>query len=100
MPLNNERGAKQLLMYAMKYCSIVTIQLQITCVIPIIITNNYNKVLPAMGMKREEHIGNLIINFTVTFPEKLTSEQIEALRGILQFVINIFTYVCQLIPSY
>ena len=48
-----------------------------------VITNNYNKVLPAMGMKREEHIGNLIINFTVTFPEKLTSEQIEALRGIL-----------------
>ena len=48
-----------------------------------VITNNYNKVLPSMGMKREEHVGNLIINFTVTFPEKLTSEQIEALRGIL-----------------
>jgi DnaJ family protein B protein 4 len=48
-----------------------------------VITNNYNKVLPGMGMKREEHIGNLIINFTVTFPEKLTNEQIEALRGIL-----------------
>ena len=48
-----------------------------------VITNNYNKVLPSMGMKREEHIGNLIINFTVTFPEKLTSQQIEALREIL-----------------
>jgi DnaJ family protein B protein 4 len=48
-----------------------------------VITNNYNKVLPGMGMKREEHIGNLIINFTVTFPEKLTGEQIEALRQIL-----------------
>jgi DnaJ family protein B protein 4 len=48
-----------------------------------VITNNYNKVLPAMGMKRDEHIGNLIINFTVTFPEKLTSQQIEALREIL-----------------
>jgi len=48
-----------------------------------VITNNYNKVLPGMGMKREEHIGNLIINFTVTFPEKLTIEQIEALRQIL-----------------
>lgn len=48
-----------------------------------VITNNYNKVLTGMGMKREEHIGNLIINFTVTFPEKLTGEQIEALRQIL-----------------
>jgi DnaJ family protein A protein 2 len=48
-----------------------------------VITNNYNKVLSGMGMKREEHIGNLIINFTVTFPEKLTEEQIEALRKIL-----------------
>lgn len=48
-----------------------------------VITNNYNKVLSGMGMKREEHIGNLIINFTVTFPEKLTGEQIEALRQIL-----------------
>jgi len=48
-----------------------------------IITNNYNKVLKGMGMARENHIGNLIINFTVTFPEKLTVEQIEALREIL-----------------
>jgi len=48
-----------------------------------IITNNYNKVLKGMGMVRENHIGNLIINFTVTFPEKLTVEQIEALREIL-----------------
>jgi DnaJ-class molecular chaperone len=48
-----------------------------------VITNNYNKVLTGMGMKRDEHIGNLIINFTVTFPERLTSDQTEALRHIL-----------------
>ena len=48
-----------------------------------IITNNYNKVLKGMGMKRDNHIGNLIINFTVTFPEQLTSEQVQALREIL-----------------
>jgi DnaJ family protein B protein 4 len=48
-----------------------------------VITNNYNKVLAGMGMKREEHVGNLIINFTVTFPERLTAEQIEALQKIL-----------------
>jgi len=48
-----------------------------------VITNNYNKVLAGMGMKREEHVGNLIINFTVTFPERLSAEQIEALQKIL-----------------
>ena len=48
-----------------------------------IITHNYNKVLPGLGMKREEHIGNLLINFTVSFPEQLSETQIEALRTIL-----------------
>ena len=48
-----------------------------------IITHNYNKVISGLGMKREEHVGNLIINFIVTFPEKLTEQQIESLRAIL-----------------
>ena len=48
-----------------------------------VIANNYNKVLSGMGMKREEHIGNLVINFTVSFPEKLNEEQINRLREIL-----------------
>jgi len=48
-----------------------------------IITHNYNKVLKGMGMKRDEHIGNLTINFNVTFPDKLTEVQIEALKHIL-----------------
>ena len=48
-----------------------------------IIANNYNKVLKGMGMRRDNHIGNLIINFTVTFPEKLTNEQMDSLREIL-----------------
>jgi DnaJ-class molecular chaperone len=48
-----------------------------------IIANNHNKVIQGLGMKRDEHIGNLIINFTVTFPEKLSEEQIEALQKIL-----------------
>ena len=48
-----------------------------------IITNNYNKVLKGMGMRRDNHIGNLIINFTVSFPEKLTNEQMNSLREIL-----------------
>lgn len=48
-----------------------------------IITHNYNKVLKGMGMKRDEHVGNLTINFNVTFPDKLTETQIEALKHIL-----------------
>ena len=58
-----------------------------------IIHNNYNKVIQHMGMKRsvqqnmgpvnQEHTGNLIINFTVAFPETLTEEQIKSLGEIL-----------------
>lgn len=55
-----------------------------------IIHNNYNKVIQHMGMKRainpqmaQEHTGNLIINFNVAFPEKLTEEQIAGLTKIL-----------------
>jgi len=53
-----------------------------------IIHNNYNKVIQHMGMKRvvpdnQEHVGNLIINFNVAFPEKLNEEQIVALNKIL-----------------
>jgi len=55
-----------------------------------IIHNNYNKVIQHMGMKRavnpqmsQEHTGNLIINFTVTFPDKLTEEQIKSLSQTL-----------------
>ena len=48
-----------------------------------IINNNTHKVLNGMGMKREDHTGNLIINFNVVFPEQLSPEQIEALSNIL-----------------
>lgn len=48
-----------------------------------VITPNYKKLIPNMGMRREEHIGNLIIHFTVTFPESLTKEQIESIKNII-----------------
>jgi DnaJ family protein B protein 4 len=48
-----------------------------------IITHNYKKVIQKMGLKREQHIGNLIIEFSVIFPEKLTDEQMDALAKIL-----------------
>ena len=36
-----------------------------------------------MGMKRGETTGNLIIEFDVTFPNKLSETQIEKLQEIL-----------------
>ncbi len=48
-----------------------------------IITNNYNKVINKMGLMRDEHVGNLIINFTIEYPTDLTSEQIDGLGNIL-----------------
>ena len=48
-----------------------------------IITHNYKRVVQGMGMKRENHIGNLIIEFSVVFPEKLTGEQVDVLSKIL-----------------
>ena len=48
-----------------------------------IITHNYSKSLPNMGMKRDNSVGNLIIVFNVQFPESLTDEQINALKTIL-----------------
>jgi DnaJ-class molecular chaperone len=48
-----------------------------------IITNNYSKVIQKMGMVRDDHMGNLLINFTVEFPTELTTEQVEGLMKLL-----------------
>ena len=48
-----------------------------------VISANYKKMIPSMGMKREDHTGNLIINFNVTFPERLTEEQVKIIEDIL-----------------
>ena len=36
-----------------------------------------------MGLTRNEHVGNLIIQFEVEFPEAITEEQIKDLKEIL-----------------
>ena len=48
-----------------------------------IVPPEYKKMYHEMGLKRGEHKGNMIINFHVEFPEKLTNEQIEKLSEIL-----------------
>jgi len=48
-----------------------------------IIPPEYQKVIPGMGLTREQHTGNLNIIFHVKFPESLTKENIESLSKIL-----------------
>jgi DnaJ-class molecular chaperone len=48
-----------------------------------IVQPEYKKLYSGMGLKRGEHKGNMIINFHIEFPEKLTEEQIDKLINIL-----------------
>jgi len=48
-----------------------------------IIIPDYNKIIPNMGLSRENHTGNLIIHFNVIFPETLAKETIDKLKEIL-----------------
>ena len=48
-----------------------------------IVTPAYFKSIPEMGLKRNIHVGNLVITFEIEFPETLTSEQIKQLKSIL-----------------
>jgi len=48
-----------------------------------IVQPGYKKILPNMGLTREGHTGNLIIQFSVDFPEKITQEQIDKIRDVL-----------------
>lgn len=48
-----------------------------------IISPEYKKIIPNMGLTRESYTGNLIIIFHIEFPEKLTNEQIKKLNEVL-----------------
>ena len=47
-----------------------------------IISPGFKKVVPGYGFKRNEHIGNLIIEFMIEFPDVLTQEQLELIENI------------------
>jgi DnaJ-class molecular chaperone len=49
----------------------------------VIISPNFQKVVPNYGMKRENNTGNLIIVFDIAFPETLTEEQVQKLNEVL-----------------
>ena len=48
-----------------------------------IVSPGYKKVIPSLGLERDGHKGNLIIVFSISYPEKLTQEQISILESIL-----------------
>jgi DnaJ-class molecular chaperone len=48
-----------------------------------VIPPNYQKIIPEMGLTRDEVKGNLIIQFNVIFPETLSLESIKVLETIL-----------------
>lgn len=48
-----------------------------------IIPPNYQKIIPNMGLTRDDHIGNLIIIFQVNFPETLSLENTEGISKFL-----------------
>lgn len=48
-----------------------------------IVGPGYRKVVPKLGMEREGHTGNLVIEFEITFPKELAPEKIEQLKDLL-----------------
>jgi DnaJ-class molecular chaperone len=50
---------------------------------PFIIKPGFKKVIPEFGMKRDNNTGNLIIDFDIVFPDKLTPVQMQSVSEIL-----------------
>ena len=48
-----------------------------------IIQPEYKKVIPNMGLTRDDHVGSLVLSFVIDFPPNLTPEQMKILREIL-----------------
>ena len=49
----------------------------------LIIKQGDKQSIKGMGFKRDKNVGNLVIDFNINYPEKLTKEQIEKLKEIL-----------------
>lgn len=47
-----------------------------------IIPHGFRKIIPNMGLERESHKGNMVIEFNVQFPEKLSESVIASLKKI------------------
>lgn len=49
---------------------------------PTVVKPGFKKIVAGLGIVRDQNAGNMIIEFEIEFPEKLTVEQIEMIRGI------------------
>ena len=47
-----------------------------------IIPHGFRKVIPNMGLERDQHKGNMVVEFNVQFPEKLSESVITSLKNI------------------
>lgn len=50
---------------------------------PFIIKPGFRKVIPEFGMKRDNTVGNLILEFDIVFPEQLSSDQIKKISEVI-----------------
>lgn len=50
---------------------------------PFIIKPGFRKVIPEFGMKRDNTVGNLVLEFDIVFPEQLSSDQIKKILEVL-----------------
>lgn len=48
-----------------------------------IVSPYYKKVMPEMGMKRDDQVGNLVLAFTIQFPSTLPDSTLESLKTLL-----------------
>jgi DnaJ-class molecular chaperone len=48
-----------------------------------VIKPGYKKIIPGMGIKRENNVGNFIVEFDIKFPETLSLEDREKISEIL-----------------
>ena len=48
-----------------------------------IIKPNYKRVISGLGFTKEGNTGNLILEFSIEFPDSLTPEQVTSLKNIL-----------------
>lgn len=47
-----------------------------------IIPHGFRKIIPNMGLERDQHKGNMVVEFNVQFPEKLSESVIDSLKKI------------------
>jgi DnaJ-class molecular chaperone len=69
-------------MFELKHLNGKTYTITNSSTIGHVICQNYKKLIPNMGLTRDEYLGNLVILFNVKFPEQLSESVLEELKKI------------------